>query len=284
MTGRVCHPPRLQHLVEQAERAAVGVAGDEHAVARPAQRADQAVLGGHAGRERERPRAVLQRGQAGLQRGPGGVRGARVLVAAPRAADAVLLVGRGLVDRRDHRAGDRVRVLSRVDRQRLEAQLLRSRAFRGHWPPPRVVAEQVGPGEHGGGLAVDVHERRARLLKDRGGAADRLALAEHRQRRRHVLADRVLRACPAADQGVEQVALGDRAGDLGGHQRRLLLDHGELRDVVLAQQRDRLRDGLVRVHVDEGRQAGLPGGEQVGDGRPRRPARAGTRSRPSRRR
>ena len=120
----------------------------------------------------------------------------------------------------------------------------------------RVEGEQVRAGEHRGGLAVDVHERRARLLQHRRGAADRLALADHRQRRRHVAADRVLRAGPAADQGVEQVALGDRPGDLGGHQRRLLLDHGQLRDVVLAQQRDRLRHGLVRVDVDERGQVG----------------------------
>jgi hypothetical protein len=120
--GLVFHPPVLEDLVEQAVGAAVGVAGDQHPVARPAQRADQAVLGGHAGGEGERPRAVLQRGQAGLQRGPGGVRGTRVLVAAPGPADAVLLVGRGLVDRRHHRAGDRVGFLARVDGQGLEVQ------------------------------------------------------------------------------------------------------------------------------------------------------------------
>jgi hypothetical protein len=112
-----------------------------------------------------------------------------------------------------------------------------------------------------------VDERRARLLECRGGAADRLALAKHRQRRRHVPADRILRAGPAADQGIEQVPLVDGPGDLRCHQRRLFLDHGELRDVVLAQQRDGLRDGLVRVHVDEGGQVGLSGGEEIGDGR-----------------
>ena len=122
--GRVAHAPPAQHLVEQAERAAVGVAGDEHAVAWAAERADQAVLRGHAGGERERRRAVLQRGQARLQRGPRRVGGARVLVAAAGAADAVLLVGRGLVDRRDDRAGERVGVLAGVDGLGFEAELL----------------------------------------------------------------------------------------------------------------------------------------------------------------
>ena len=45
-------------------------------------------------------RAALERGQALLQRGPGRVGAAAVLVAAAQPADAVLLVGRGLVDRR----------------------------------------------------------------------------------------------------------------------------------------------------------------------------------------
>ena len=49
---------------------------------------------------------------------------AGVLVAAAQPADAVLLVGAGRVDRRDHRAGRRVGLVAGVDRTRLEAGLL----------------------------------------------------------------------------------------------------------------------------------------------------------------
>src|SRR6202034_1958115 len=122
--GPVFHPPVLEYLVEQAERPAVGVTGDEDLIARSAQRADQAVLHAHPQGERERRRAVLQRGQARLERGPRRFGGARVHVAAAGAAHAVLLIGRGLVDRRDDRPGDRVGVLAGVDRQRLEAKRL----------------------------------------------------------------------------------------------------------------------------------------------------------------
>ena len=52
---------------------------------------------------------------------PGGVGRPGVLVAAAQAADPVLLERGHLVDRRDHRAGDRVRLLPGVDGEGLEA-------------------------------------------------------------------------------------------------------------------------------------------------------------------
>ena len=69
----------------------------------PAQRADHGVLGGQAAGEREPALALLQGRDVALEGGAGGVGGAAVLVAAAQPAHAVLLVGRGRVDRRDHR-------------------------------------------------------------------------------------------------------------------------------------------------------------------------------------
>ena len=93
-------------------------------VAGPAQRAEQGVLGGQAGGEREAALPLLERGDAALEGGAGGVGGAAVLVAAAQPADAVLLVGAGRVDRRDHRSGHRVGLVAGVDRTRLEAGLV----------------------------------------------------------------------------------------------------------------------------------------------------------------
>src|SRR3972149_5474841 len=72
----------------------------------------------HARRERQAPGAALERGEAGLERGAGGVAGPRVLVALVL-ADRFLRERRGLVDR--DRAGPRGRVgvLSRVGWGRL---------------------------------------------------------------------------------------------------------------------------------------------------------------------
>src|SRR5215472_9751719 len=80
-------------------------------IAGAADGAQQAVLGRHTGGEGERLGATLQRGKALLQRGPGRVRGPGVFVTAPQPAHAVLGVGGDLVDRRDHGAGGRVRLL-----------------------------------------------------------------------------------------------------------------------------------------------------------------------------
>src|SRR5690606_27848722 len=97
---RPLHAPAGDHLREETERAAVGVVGDHHVVTRAEQRTQQAVLGRQSGRERKAAAAALEGGEVLLQRGTGRVGAAAVLVAAAQAADAVLLVGGHLVDRR----------------------------------------------------------------------------------------------------------------------------------------------------------------------------------------
>ena len=57
------------------------------------------------------------------------------------------------------------------------------------------------------GLAVVEHDGRVGLLQRRDRGRDRLARADHRQRRRHVLLDRVGELRRAGEQRVEQVAL-----------------------------------------------------------------------------
>ena len=89
-------------------------------VAGAEQRTQQAVLGRQSGRERETAAAALQGREVLLQGGPGRVGAAAVLVAAAQPADAVLLVGGDLVDRRDDRAGEGVGGVARVDREGLE--------------------------------------------------------------------------------------------------------------------------------------------------------------------
>ena len=90
------------------------------------------------------------------------------------------------------------------------------------------------------------------------GVGRGLGRADGRQRRRHVLLDRVGEQGLAGEERVEQDALGDRAGHLGRHDRRLGADHGHLRDAVLLEDVHRLGDGLGRVGVHEvGQPAGL---------------------------
>ena len=120
--GAVRQPPALLDLVEEPVRAAVRVVGDHDVVAGPAERADQRVLGGQAGGEREArappppaPRCC-PRGRCGSGWRSGCTRSRR---AGRRRRPACRSTGR--VDRRDHRAGRRVRLVARVDRARLEA-------------------------------------------------------------------------------------------------------------------------------------------------------------------
>ena len=85
--------------------------GGRRAAARPG-----AGVGRRPSRRRTRSRtAALEGGQRVLQRGPGRVAGAGVLVAGAGLADPVLGERRRLVDRHDHRAGRRIRVLAGVD-------------------------------------------------------------------------------------------------------------------------------------------------------------------------
>jgi hypothetical protein len=90
-------------------------------IARLGQRPQQGVLSGQAAGERVCPPAVLQGGQALLEGVARRVGGAAVLVAEPGRADGVLGVRGGLVDRRYHRAGAGVGVLTGMDGERLEA-------------------------------------------------------------------------------------------------------------------------------------------------------------------
>ena len=100
--------------------------------------AQHGVLAGEAAGEGEPALPALERGDALLERGAGGVGRPGVLVALVP-TDAVLGVRRGLVDRDDDCAGGRVGVLAGVDGQRLE--------------PPAAAAPAVRTGS-GGGVAV----------------------------------------------------------------------------------------------------------------------------------
>ena len=118
----VLDAPRREDLVDQPERAAVGVVRDDDVVAGAQEHPQQHVARAHARAERAGVPAALQRGQALLQRGAGGVRAARVLVAAgARAADAVLGEGGRQVQGGDHRARGGVGFLPGMDRVRGEA-------------------------------------------------------------------------------------------------------------------------------------------------------------------
>ena len=216
------------------------------------------------GGERQAARAALQRGQALLERAPGRVVGARVLVAldparrvaeflAAQPADAVLLVGRDLVDRRHHRAGYRVRLLASVDRECLEPVLcisaplrvasLRRQLSAGLAPGRPLSAFWLGQerqhvlaGDHPGRLAVDQHDCRA------GAAAARCAAAltgspEPTDGSGGDISAATWSSGAAlpGDQRLEQVMLDDRADHLGRHHRRLGAQHRQLRDVELAQ-------------------------------------------------
>ena len=107
-----------QHALEQPERPAIGVVGDDDVIAgleKGGNRGDS----GHAGGEREGAAARLDGGEVGFERRPRRVLRPRVLVAFVL-AKRVLDVGRGLKDRRDDGAGRRVGLLSGMNAQRRE--------------------------------------------------------------------------------------------------------------------------------------------------------------------
>ena len=111
----VLHTPLGEDLVDQPERAAVGVVGDHHVITGTQQRAQRAVAGRHAGAECATEAALLDGGQRAFQRGPGRVAGAGVLESAAQTADAVLSKGAAGVDRGVDRAGRRVGPVAGVD-------------------------------------------------------------------------------------------------------------------------------------------------------------------------
>ena len=105
--------PTAGHLGEQPVGAAVRVVGDDDVVA-GCGRARSKVSSAASPEAKASPRSTsLERGEALLERRTGGVGRARVLVAAAQPADAVLLVGGHLVDRRHDRPGQRVGFLAR---------------------------------------------------------------------------------------------------------------------------------------------------------------------------
>jgi hypothetical protein len=115
------HP--RQHLVEEPERAAVGVLRDDDVVARLEQRADGADRR-HARGKREPRLAALDGRDVALEREARRILRARVLVALVH-AELVLHVGRCLIDRRDDGAGRRIRFLTCVQADGAEARGLR---------------------------------------------------------------------------------------------------------------------------------------------------------------
>ena len=121
--GTVLEPPAPLDLVEEPEGAAVRVVGDHRVVTRLGEPAQDRVLGGEAAGEREAPLPLLECREGTLERGAGRVGGAAVLVATAEPPDAVLLVGAGRVDGRDHRAGGGVGLVAGVDGTGLEPGL-----------------------------------------------------------------------------------------------------------------------------------------------------------------
>ena len=124
------HPPVevLEGVVELVDRAAVQLGRCDKFVAGLHQRVKRHRLRGMAGGDAERRWRALQRGDALLQRGGRGIGDAGVDVAERlqaeqrgRVIDVVEHEGGGLVDRRDPRAGGRVRPGAGVDRKGREA-------------------------------------------------------------------------------------------------------------------------------------------------------------------
>src|SRR5829696_8068952 len=122
----VVDPEALQDLVHQPVRAAVEVAREDHVVAGTRMRRDERVRGRHPAREGG-PEPALQLADRVLKRGPRRVGGARVVVILDELARSRLHVGRGLVDRWDHRAEAGVGLEPRVDHARREPGLARGR-------------------------------------------------------------------------------------------------------------------------------------------------------------
>jgi hypothetical protein len=124
LDGVILDTPAPEDAVDESVRSAVDIVAQHHMVAWFEHGAQQRVFRGEARREREPVLRALERGQQGLERRPGGVAAARVLVTAAETADAVLHEGRRLVDRRDDGAGRRIELLSGVHGGGLELLLL----------------------------------------------------------------------------------------------------------------------------------------------------------------
>src|SRR4051794_2061675 len=137
--GGVVETPSVEHLRKEPVSPAVCIARDDDVVAGLADGPEDGVLRSEAAREREPSGTAFQRGETRLECGSGRVGAAAVLIPGPKAADAVLLVRRHLVDGRDDGAGERVGLLPRVDGQRLEL------AHRARLCPRRLGRSRPGP-------------------------------------------------------------------------------------------------------------------------------------------
>ena len=124
-------PQRLEHPVQQPERAAVHVLRHDDARAGGQIRLQHRVLGGQPRGEHGAVAAVFQFGQHAFQPLTRGVVGARV-VEAPVVAGGVLLIRGRLKDRRHDRSGSRIGGLIEVDGL--------GRKFHGVTPERRIRA------------------------------------------------------------------------------------------------------------------------------------------------
>jgi hypothetical protein len=105
--------------LEVAEGSAVHVVPYHELLARTRELGDRRRRG-RAAREGDSVAATLERGHRALQPLPGRVLRARVFVSARRTADALLPVGRGLVDRRRDRPGQLVGLGAGMDGEGVE--------------------------------------------------------------------------------------------------------------------------------------------------------------------
>jgi hypothetical protein len=101
-------PPLREDLVDEPERAAIGVVGDHDVVPGPQDRPQGTVGGGHARAERPPIVGFLDRGQRRFERGAGRIAGAGVLVSTAQPADTVLGEGGTGIDRCIDGAGRRI--------------------------------------------------------------------------------------------------------------------------------------------------------------------------------
>ena len=135
---------RLVDLRGHPVDAAVDV-GDQHRPVARVQQVHERRRGAEPRRERDAVLCALERGEAELQRRARGVGDARVVVALVL-ADRLLDVRGGLVDRDRHGAGRRIRLLSVVDRARLEvhASIVESGAPPGQAGRRSVLSARPG--------------------------------------------------------------------------------------------------------------------------------------------
>ncbi len=81
----------------------------------------------------------------------------------------------------------------------------------------------------------------------------------------HDVADRDVEHRGIVERGVHELELIDGALHLGRRERRVVLDHRELRQAVLAHRRDGFADRVARVDVDERSQRLAPTSQHRGD-------------------